>query len=165
MTSIEAWRDFYGMSGAALAGLIGLLFIAVSLHLEKILAVRPLTRNLGVAVYGVVFQLLFCGFMLVPNVTLAEAGVMIMLVALAFAGFSIRFATYRGRVDTLINVSFAMLAIPVGILLILGWAPALYLYAVIFGLTVVSLVRLCWRLLTMAITGLTKYGPGGAAAG
>lgn len=165
MTSIEAWRDFYGMSGAALAGLIGLLFIAVSLHLEKILAVRPLTRNLGVAVYGVVFQLLFCGFMLVPNVTLAEAGVMIILVALAFAGFSIRFATYRGRVDTLINVSFAMLAIPVGILLILGWAPALYLYAVIFGLTVVSLVRICWRLLTMAITGLTKYGPGGAAAG
>jgi len=155
--SIHAWRDFYSMSGAALATLIGLLFVAVSLHLEKVLAVRPLTRNLGVALYGVVFQLLFCGFMLVPDVTLAEAGGMIIFVAVGFAVFSVRFATYRGRFDTMMNVSFAMLAVPVGILLIVGWAPALYLYAVIFGLTVVSLVRLCWRLLTMAMTGLTKY--------
>ena len=129
----------------------------MSLHLEKILAVRPLTRNLGVALYGVVFQLLFCGFMLVPDVTLADAGAMIIFVALGFAAFSIRFATYRGRFDTLMNVSFAMLAVPVGLLLIAGWAPALYLYAVIFGLTVVSLVRLCWRLLTMAVTGLASY--------
>ena len=157
VSSIGAWRDFYIMSGAALATLIGLLFVAVSLHLEKILSVRPLTRNLGVALYGVVFQLLFCGFMLVPDVNLAEAGLMIILVALGFAAFSIRFSTYRGRADTIINISFAMLAVPVGILLILGWAPALYLYAVIFGLTVVSLIRLCWRLLTMAITGLTVY--------
>ena len=46
------------------------------------------------------------------------------------------------------------LSAPIGVLLILGWAPALYLYALVFGLTVASLVRLCWRLLTMAMTGL-----------
>lgn len=142
------------MGGAALATLIGLLFVAMSLHLEKVLAVRPLTRNLEVALYGVVFQLAFCGFMLVPGVTLAEVGAVIIAAAFVFAAFSIRFSTYRGRWDTLLNISFALLSTPIGILLILGWAPALYLYAVVFGLTVASLIRLCWRLLTMAMTGL-----------
>ncbi len=154
MDAIAAWHDFYVMGGAALATLIGLLFVAISLHLEKILEVRPLTRNLEVALYGVVFQLVFCGFMLAPDVTLTEVGVVIILAALVFAGFSIRFTTYRGRFDTLMNISFALLSAPIGILLIAGWAPALYLYAIVFGLTVASLVRLCWRLLTLAMTGL-----------
>ena len=154
MGAIDAWRDFYIMGGAALATLMGLLFVAISLHLEKVLAVRPLTRNLEVALYGVVFQLVFCGFMLAPNVTLVEVGVLIIVAAVVFAAFSIRFTTYRGRFDTLVNISFALLSTPIGILLILGWAPALYFYAGIFGLTVASLVRLCWRLLTLAMTGL-----------
>ena len=144
------------MAGAALATLIGLLFVGMSLHLKEILAVRPLTRNLEVAFYGVVFQLAFCGFMLVPGVTLAEVGVLIICVALVFAAFSIRFTTYRGRLETLVNLSFALLATPIGVLLIFGWSPALYLYAVIIGLTVASLVRLAWRLLTMAMTGLEQ---------
>jgi hypothetical protein len=38
--------------------------------------------------------------------------------------------------------------------MMVGWAPALYMYALIFGLSVASLVRLCGRLLTMAMTGL-----------
>ena len=142
------------MGGAALATLIGLLFVAISLHLKEVLEVRPLTRNLEVALYGVVFQLLFCGFMLVPGVSLGAIGTLIIAAALTFAAFSIRFSTYRGRTDTLVNVSFALISTPIGILLILGWTPALYLYAIVFGLTVASLVRLCWRLLTMAMTGL-----------
>jgi hypothetical protein len=154
MTGIGAWRDFYIMGGAALATLIGLLFVAMSLHLKEILAVRPLTRNLEVALYGVVFQLVFCGFMLMPGVTLAEVGALIIVAAVAFAVFSIRFTTYRSRFDTLMNVSFALLSAPIGLLLIAGWAPALYLYAAVFGLTIASLMRLCWRLLTMAMTGL-----------
>lgn len=154
MGTIGAWRDFYIMGGAALATLIGLLFVAISLHLKEVLDVRPLTRNLEVALYGVVFQLLFCGFMLVPGVSLAEVGVLIIGAALVFAVFSIRFSTYRGRGDTLVNLSFTAMSVPIGLLLIFGWAPALYLYAVVFGLTAASLVRLCWRLLTMAMTGL-----------
>lgn len=165
MGTISAWRDFYLMGGAALATLIGLLFVAISLHLREVLEVRPLTRNLEVALYGVVFQLLFCGFMLVPGVTLGEIGTLIIVAAVMFAAFSIRFSTYRGRVDTLVNVSFALLSTPIGILLIFGWAPALYMYAVVFGLTVASLVRLCWRLLTMAMTGLQPEHEGEVPAG
>ncbi|HET7465884.1 MAG TPA: hypothetical protein VFL29_04405 [Candidatus Dormibacteraeota bacterium] len=162
--TIVAWRDFYIMGGAALATLLGLLFVAMSLHLKEILAVRPLTRNLEVALYGVVFQLVFCGFMLVPNVTLVEVGAVILVAAVVFALFSIRFATFRGRFDTMVNVSFALLAAPVGVALMLGWAGGLYVYAAIFGLTVASLIRLCWRLLTMAMTGLreSEAAPRGA---
>lgn len=164
MTSISAWRDFYIMGGAALATLIGLLFVAMSLHLKEILAVRPLTRNLEVALYGVVFQLAFCGFMLMPGVTLAEVGVLIIAAAVVFAGFSIRFTTYRSRFDTLMNISFALLSTPIGFLLIAGWAPALYLYAAVLGLTVASLIRLSWRLLTMAMTGLQATPEAGGTA-
>jgi hypothetical protein len=47
-----------------------------------------------------------------------------------------------------------MFSSAIGVLMMLGWAPALYLYAFVFGLSVASLVRLCWRLLAPAITGL-----------
>jgi hypothetical protein len=156
MAAINAWRDFYIMGGGALATLTGLLFVAVSIHLGEILAVRPLLRNIEVALYGFLFQLVFCGFMLMPGVTLAEAGILIIVAGVGFAAISLRFASYRSPLDVWTNVSFGLLATPIGVLLIAGWTPALYLYAVIFGLSVASLVRLCWRLLTMAIKGLEE---------
>jgi len=152
--TITAWRDFYLMGGAALATLIGLLFVAMSIHLAEILAVRPLLRNVEVALYGILYQLGFCGFILMPRVTLAEAGIVVITASLTFTVASWHVGSHRSRVDTWINVSFGLLAAPIGILMLFGWAPAMYLYAIVFALSVASLVRLCWRLLTKAITGL-----------
>src|SRR5579864_3580357 len=136
------------MGGAALATLIGLLFVAMSIHLAEILAVRPLLRNVEVALYGILYQLGFCGFILMPGVTLTEAGIVVITASVIFAVASSRFGSYRSRVDTLTNVSFGLLAAPIGILMVFGWAPAMYLYAFVFALSVASLVRLCWRLPT-----------------
>jgi hypothetical protein len=159
MSTIGAWRDFYLLGGGALATLTGLLFVAMSIHLGEILAVRPLTRNIEVALYGILFQLSFCGFMLVPGITLFDAGLLIIAAGIAFALASLKVGSYRSRVDTWTNVSFGLFCTPIGVLLMVGWAPALYLYAFVFGLTVASLVRLCWRLLTMAVAGLKAEGP------
>ncbi len=142
MSTIGAWRDFYILGGGAIATLTGLLFVAMSILLGEILAVRPLTRNIEVALYGILFQLSFCGFMLVPGVTL-DAGLLIVAAGIGFALASLRVGSYRSRVDTWTNVSFGLLCTPIGVLLMAGWAPALYLYAFVFGLTVASLVRLC----------------------
>ncbi len=97
--------------------------------------------------------------MLVPGVTLFDAGLLIIVAGIAFAIASLRVGSYRSRVDTWTNVSFGILCTPIGALMMAGWAPALYLYAFVFGLTVASLVRLCWRLLTMAVTGLKAQAP------
>ncbi len=165
MTTIGAWRDFYLLGGGAIATLTGLLFVAMSIHLGDILAVRPLTRNIEVALYGILYQLSFCGFMLVPGVTLFDAGLLIVVAGVAFALASLKVGSYRSRVDTVTNVSFGLLCTPIGVLLMVGWTPALYLYAFVFGLTVASLVRLCWRLLTMAVTGLRAQAPAAVSTG
>ncbi len=159
MTTVGAWRDFYLLGGGAIATLTGLLFVAMSIHLGEILAIRPLTRNIEVALYGILYQLSFCGFMLVPGVTLFDVGLLIVAAGFIFALASLKVGSFRSRVDTWTNVSFGVLCTPIGVLLMLGWAPALYLYALVFGLTVASLVRLCWRLLTMAVTGLKAERP------
>lgn len=159
MTTIGAWRDFYMLGGGTVATLTGLLFVAISIHLGEILAIRPLTRNIAVAVYGILYQLSFAGFMLVPGVTLFEVGLVILTGGIVFAVASLRVGSFRSRVDTWTNVSFGLMCTPIGVLLMAGWSPALYLYAVVFGLTVASLVRLCWRLLTMAVTGLKAQAP------
>ena len=40
---MEGWHDFFLMSGTAAATLVGLLFVAVTLHVQAI--VRPETRG------------------------------------------------------------------------------------------------------------------------
>jgi hypothetical protein len=84
----------------------------MSIHLGEILAVRPLTRNIEVALYGILFQLVFCGFVLMPGVTLFEVGILVVAAGAIFALASLRFGSYRSRVDTWTNVSFGMLATP-----------------------------------------------------
>lgn len=165
MGTIGAWRDFYMMGGGATAAMTGLLFVAMSIHLEEILAVRPLTRNIAVALYGLLYQLAFCGFMLVPGVTLVQAGVVVMVAGTLFALASVRVGSQRSRLDTALNAAVGIFSCVIGILMILGWAPALYLCAGVFGLSVTAIVRLCWRLLTMAVTGLPERHMAALSAG
>lgn len=83
--ALEHWRDFYLLSGTAAATLLGLLFVAVSIHMEVIVRddaahLRLLARE---AFYSFMFVLLLSLLMLVPDnharpmgVTLAALGAM-----------------------------------------------------------------------------------------
>ena len=153
---IASWHDFYVMAGGALAALTGLLFVAMSIHLKEILAKPKLTRNVAISLYGMLSQLLFCGFMLVPNLSLQTAGAAMLLVGTTFAAGYAVFGAPRGPADSIANCSMGLLGAVVGLMLLGGWGEALYAYAAILGTTVFALVRLCWRLLTMAITGLEE---------
>lgn len=160
---MDGWHDFYVMAGGALAALTGLLFVAMSIHLKEILAKPRLTRNVAISLYGMLSQLLFCGFMLVPNLTLQTAGAAMVLVGLAFAIGYLRFGAPRGKADTIANTGMGFLGAVVGLMLLAGIAEALYAYAAILAVTVFALVRLCWMLLTMAITGLADQRPAAIA--
>jgi hypothetical protein len=151
---IDSWHDFYVMAGGALAALTGLLFVAMSIHLREILAKPKLTRNVAISLYGMLAQLLLCGFMLVPGLTLQGAGVAVMLLGGSFGVGYLVFGAPRGPADSIANSGIGFLAALSGLMLIAGWAEAIYVYAAILGIAVFGLVRLCWMLLTMAITGL-----------
>jgi hypothetical protein len=153
---IAEWHDFYVMSGGALAALTGLLFVAMSIHLREILAKPKLTRNVAISLYGMLSQLLFCGFMLVPGLTVQTAGAAMAGVGLTFAAGYLAFGKPRGPADTIANSGMGLLGVCVGAMLMAGWSEALYAYAAILAATVFALVRLCWKLLTMAITGLEE---------
>jgi hypothetical protein len=144
------------MAGGALAALTGLLFVAMSIHLTEILVKPKLTRNVAMGLYGMLSQLLFCGFMLVPGLTLQTAGVVMAMVGLTFALGYLAYGRPRGPADSIANSGMGLLGALVGAMLFAGWSEALYAYAAILAVTVFSLVRLCWKLLTMAITGLEE---------
>ena len=154
--TLAAWHDFYVMAGGALAALTGLLFVAMSIHLKEILRIPNLTQNVAVALYGMLSQLLFCGLMLVPGLTLTEAGIAVVAVGGLFAAGYFRFGKPRNVWDSVSNAGMGAGGMVIGIAMIAGWTGALYLYAVVLGTAVIALVRLCWMLLTMAITGLDK---------
>lgn len=153
---IASWHDFYVMAGGALAALTGLLFVAMSIHLKEILAKPKLTRNVAISLYGMLSQLLFCGFMLVPGLTVQAAGAAMLAVGVTFAAGYLLFGKPRGPADSIANSGMGMLGALVGCMLLGGWSEALYAYAAILAVTVFALVRLCWKLLTLAITGLTE---------
>jgi hypothetical protein len=151
---ISSWHDFYVMAGGSIAALTGLLFVAMSIHLREILSKPKLTRNVAISLYGMLAQLLLCGLMLVPGVTLQAVGFAVMAIGTSFAVGYLAFGKPRGPADTIANSGMGIVGTLVGAMLVAGWAEALYAYATILGIAVFGLVRLCWLLLTMALTGL-----------
>ncbi|MFI5255257.1 MAG: hypothetical protein ACHQ15_07365 [Candidatus Limnocylindrales bacterium] len=146
--TIADWSDFYLMAGGGVAALTGLLFVAMSLHLREILERPELTRNVAIALSGLVFGLLFCGFMLVPGITVEAVGITLIVGSGVFA---LVYARGGGGQSTLVAVGVCVLDVVVGGLLLAGWMPALYILAATMGLEVAALVRLSWRLLTLAV--------------
>jgi hypothetical protein len=99
--ALERWHDFYLLTGTAAATLLGLLFVALSLHLDIVVRedaphLRLLARE---AFYSFVFVLLLSLLLLVPDnharpmgVELAAMGairLVLLLVAMRGAGASI----------------------------------------------------------------------------
>lgn len=152
--TVADWREFYLMAGGSIAALTGLLFVAMSIHLADILARPVLTRDVSIAMYGMLYQLLFCGFMLVPGVSVPTVGWVVTLAGLAWSTAYMRFSRGSRRADRVVNSGMGFITVAVGALLVFGFEWALFLYAAVLGIGVAALVRLCWRLLTMAMRDL-----------
>jgi hypothetical protein len=67
----EAWQTLYTMLGGSLAALAGLLFVAMSLHLEAIMRTPILRMRSVVNTIGVVVLFTLAGVVLVPRPPLA----------------------------------------------------------------------------------------------
>ncbi|MGA2791995.1 MAG: hypothetical protein ABSE69_00460 [Roseiarcus sp.] len=107
MESLPEWRQLYGLLGGAVAGLIGLLFVAVSVHAAALSSERLWhVRSLAVhALISYLLLLMLAALLLIPNQSALRLG--LEIVALGVIGMVrlARFAFRTLRSSVLIGVS------------------------------------------------------------
>jgi hypothetical protein len=105
--------------------------------------------------------LVLCGFMLVPGIALWQAGAGVALIGLTFT-LAYLLGGHNGLLTTVVNLLISLLYLADGLLIVLRWNAALLFCALLLGLSVTLLVRMCWRLLTLAMPDLRAVtGPQG----
>lgn len=78
--AVASWHDFYALAGSAAASLVGLLFVAVSIHLPRVTAEEsgPLLAFAAHTFSSFLYVLLVALFMMVPNQAPASLGYELM---------------------------------------------------------------------------------------
>jgi modulator of FtsH protease len=155
---MEGWDSFFlGQLGAS-AALGGLLFVAVSINLDRVLAEPDLPNRALLAIMLLLVVLLVSALMLIPHQPLALIGgeVLVLGAIVLAGGAAIEIAAassprVKNRKLYFINVAlFAAAAAPYligGILLLLGDANGVYWIAVAILFSIVKAVLDAWVLL------------------
>jgi modulator of FtsH protease len=156
---MEGWENFFlGQVGAS-AALGGLLFVAVSLNLARILALPRLADRALLALSLILAILIISSAMLIPDQSASILGVEVLLVGVLVTGLGIKgalapFDQSRGgnRTKGLINVvlfGFAVLPYVIGGLVLLGGGlrAGLYWVAVSIVFSFIKAVLEAWVLL------------------
>lgn len=84
---MESWSEFNVAMVGATAALAGLVIVAASVNITKIVASRTLTARLGRGVASLVLALVVCGVGLVPALSATAFGVVVLAVTLVAGGF------------------------------------------------------------------------------
>jgi modulator of FtsH protease len=141
---LEPWQDLFVMVGGVAGALIGLLFVAISINLDRIITGANLPRRaletlavlvaiLTVAVLGLVPQ---PGWAIGVETLLLAGGILTLLVGrLRDAARPIEQRRFRG-VPAVVLAAFALPLVAAGLTLILGAGGGLYwlVPAMILGL-------------------------------
>lgn len=175
-TTLLSWHDFYAITGTAAAGLVGLLFVGLSLHLRIVVTHEDVRALARVTLASLGLTLVLALFMVVPenndpsstgwNVVGAGGFGLLLILrpvvagiksshrALSFPHLMLRFG--------LTALSFAAVITSGGILVSGNYRAA---FSWLVGVTVVLLVgalRNSWDLLVTV--GAATMGPGGPKA-
>ena len=96
---LESWRDLYVMLGTSSAALLGLLFVATSLHLQEIIENPAFQRRARSNIQSLIFLLVEAAVILVPQAmtTLAAALFITTLVMLWFPVRNAYVFLYKNR--------------------------------------------------------------------
>ncbi len=76
---MEAWHDFFVAEAGASAALLGLLFVAISLNLTKIIEHKVLPNRAIVALLMLLAILVISSLLLIPEQTNMSAGVTVLI--------------------------------------------------------------------------------------
>jgi hypothetical protein len=164
--ALKEWHDFFALAGGATATLIGLLFVAVSLHIDLFSDENQThVRNIAEQILINFLKILLLSLLLIaPNQTpeaIAMTLLLMSVIGLAVTGVTFRAAYLRDRVNPNARVGRRFwlwrFVVPIGAdawLLAAGIAIVgsglsypLYWLMWVFTLQLVSLTRQAWNLM------------------
>jgi hypothetical protein len=171
---VAAWESFAVALLGAAAVLAGLVFVAVSVNIDRILSVRGLPGRAGDSVVMFVATLVECAFVLVPHPPVAALGVELLatgavtsavLLAIAIPGVRLPSRQPRSwRASRLATTQIVTVPVIMAGTSFLGW-PAGGLYWLVAGVVAALLAATgnAWVLLVEVVRD-SRYRPMGPAA-
>lgn len=152
---VQPWHEMYVMVGGASAALAGLLFVAVSINVDRIIAGQGLARRAGETLIVMVTLLVLSVFVLVPQPRDALAVESLALGVLLFAAMLGRLRlhlrslgpAYRRVVPTVILGIVAVPLVVAGVSLLVGAGGGLYWLVPAVVLGFIGAVVNAWVLL------------------
>jgi modulator of FtsH protease len=172
---IAAWESFAAALAGVCAVLAGLVFLAVSINIERILRVRGLAGRAGESVILFLSAVCLCAFILIPHqpvaalgVELFSAGLVTLAILTAILIPALGIPTRQPRSWTITRVVIQQAAVVPAILAgcsLLGWIPGgLYWLAAGVLCSVVAATANAWILLVEVVRD-ERYAPVDDAAG
>jgi modulator of FtsH protease len=152
-----AWHDFFVMLGGSAAALTGLVFVALSLHVDRIIAVPFHRFRAGVAVAGLTSMILLSGAVLVPAQSHAALGVEVLLCSAFFVWMNASGGRHpdpalegRSRLSKrlLYGLSVTALFVVAGVALLVGSGVGFLVLAAGMGASLSSSIKTAWDLMT-----------------
>jgi hypothetical protein len=152
----EVWHDFFVAEAGAAAALAGLLFVAVSINIERILATPTLTTRAGGALSLLANVLVVATVGLIPDQSAAAFGVELLVISgFAWAGTLIAYlhrglpAEFRGyHIQAFITLQCALAPFLIGgVTLLLAGGSGFYWVAAGVALSFVVALGHAWVLL------------------
>jgi modulator of FtsH protease len=151
-----AWHDFFVMLGGGAAALTGLVFVALSLHLDRVVA-DPFHRfRAGVSVAGLTSMVVLSGAALVPTQSHQAMGIEVLLISAFFVWLNINGGRAAvpavaggARVPTrliygLVTTVVYMLA---GLSFLIGSGSGFLILAAAMGNSMVASIKTAWDLM------------------
>ena len=153
-----AWQNFYLMIGTANAAIAGLLFVALSMHLQQILAHPVFKPRAALVLVVLTSQIIISAVVLTPQPRVLM-GVEILVINGFFLALNMR---YRIRAQwsagAAITLSIRVLYVYAALSLIVGVGGGFYALDAILLVTLARSMASCWTLLTALEGEITRPG-------
>ncbi len=162
----EAWHDLYMLAGTAAAGLTGLIFVAVSLHLREVTRDPWHRGSAGSSLLGLMSIVLISGAVLAPAQSVVLLGTEIAVIALASPAYSVLALAHLPRakrraalVEIVVGLAGGVLAVAAGVSLVLGVGGGLWLLLPGIAIALGTSVLNAWRLIVDVVGARVEDGP------
>ncbi|OZB85158.1 hypothetical protein [Microbacterium sp. 13-71-7] len=150
--ALEAWSEFHVAMLGATAALAGLVIVAASVNIGKIVAAKALTARLAAALAGLVLAILASGLALIPHIGGGWFGALVLIITAAAAGFQVHAALSLrhdpGHGNPVLRASLGFLPVAAytaaGALLLAGQPAGLVLAATGSLLALVVAIVISW---------------------
>jgi hypothetical protein len=166
---IHAWAEFGVAAAGAAAVLAGLVFVAVSINLDKVLAVRGLPGRAGESIIMFVGALIASLWLLVPGQSLTALGIELIGTGVALTaalmrivGPGLKHQAHHPRSWRITRIVAALAAsVPLaiaGLSLLAEWGGGLYWLFAAVGLAFIAAIGNAWVLLVEVVRD-ERYRP------